>query len=1186
MLSKFSLLTKSLLVSSLLSCKTCLPHSATTTSLLPHYRQAAFFSRYRSALPSAATKTIPTGIAAAKSTSDNTNKSKAASNKPARKPSLMLSSSQVKETLSTRLQRALGDVSFEIVSDAFIKKHVRPGDKALLKTMIFETKQKEVIMVLVPKHYAVDPNKLTEHVGRKAALIYPEKLERVSGQKLGTIGPIACKTTPYAIIIDEAAMQGGLMLDKHKVYVGCGVRGYHLALNLQDLLKLTAARVIKVSTPPVESLANEFVDKDFAYNSNQSTSGKEESKEDILPKVESLAVSVTTPTLPSVVATKATNEVVVEATQEKGKKKKEKKEKKEKPATENKKNPDSDKKKSKVESKAETPVVETAADEVVFSSSKLRNTVNGKDVEELAKLLEAAKARKFHSEFKVSKKQTVADLLNVGTEKSGKTALHIAAWKAPIEMVKLLLDHGAEIDQYSTNSGNYGKSAIFYAITQYRDEVVQLLLERGASVLMVNNKGQTPRSLAVSHLQVETIMAIDQAEIKQLAKGKQWQNFYKVNVADANEVFGDLDPRFVPLDLVQQILNSNKRSRNSYIIDVDAAEATDDRQLPFALIKSTPQDTTIPLNTVVAEDPTATAELPRSILPTTVESRRLRYQIIASKQLESFQFDLRSTVYSIAKNKEIRALMENEQALLSLQDKYVTIQPSIINNISTASDEGTNNNTEAVGKKVKMKAYVLSKRKTSPAMAFVSIAPISTLVPLLSSMRKRKSSPRNPEYDYSPEEIQFATFLASRYGWKLDYDPSLAEHIDLNKLNNDGSYSMALVLGHDLRNYLGGLGMNNLLKNLNIGDIVEIEGDIESIGEGKPPLSSLQSFDFKEVQGEDLSIGNMLYDVQVNVKRCFIVETTNKWTEELPQPVVPPKEDNSNLPAISLDDITYWKSLEGAQPTPSSSRRSNHVFLVNDQHSTAHFEVVAKHILEQSQNIGEASAYTTSSTSLDNVVALDCEWKPSYLRKKDDNVELESVEEEQPVELLQLSTRYGVFLFDFPKLIADKSPSIPLLQEIFASENILKLGFHIGTDLQRIAVALTNHSSDATPSNNHHLFKSTLDIQVLSRVLEYHRIPKMTSLESICKTILRKRLDKSQQCSPWHERPWDEEQLQYAALDAAILMKLFDYHLKDIVRRVYIKREEDHHWHVSSVFNYLQVSSQLHPRGSNIQNDF
>ena len=71
------------------------------------------------------------------------------------------------------------------------------------------------------------------------------------------------------------------------------------------------------------------------------------------------------------------------------------------------------------------------------------------------------------------------------------------------------------IDIFAILSGNYGKSALFFAITRNRDEIVVEFLKRGAKVKIVNNKGQTPLSLAVSHLLEETILLIEAAEEEQ-----------------------------------------------------------------------------------------------------------------------------------------------------------------------------------------------------------------------------------------------------------------------------------------------------------------------------------------------------------------------------------------------------------------------------------------------------------------------------------------------------------------------------------------------------------------------------------------------------------------------------------------------------------------------------------------------
>lgn len=181
----------------------------------------------------------------------------------------------------------------------------------------------------------------------------------------------------------------------------------------------------------------------------------------------------------------------------------------------------------------------------------------GTSLKELSKMLRdaAGKKRKAGTVRSIIKQagDGFPEIVAVGTEGNfTKNALHLAAWKGDPESIELLIDAGTEhgldlVNAISTGNGNYGKTPIFYSITQDRDDVVKLLVGRGANLLIINNKGQSPCSMAVTHLQPETCQLMFAKEYEQIQSGVEFQNF-RLSYGD-NKQYGDLDPRV----LVDQI---------------------------------------------------------------------------------------------------------------------------------------------------------------------------------------------------------------------------------------------------------------------------------------------------------------------------------------------------------------------------------------------------------------------------------------------------------------------------------------------------------------------------------------------------------------------------------------------------------------------------------------------------------
>ncbi|KAL3937358.1 MAG: hypothetical protein SGBAC_007525 [Bacillariaceae sp.] len=177
---------------------------------------------------------------------------------------------------------------------------------------------------------------------------------------------------------------------------------------------------------------------------------------------------------------------------------------------------------------------------IISKAKLLRTTARKKGrAEMMAELVEEAlKTDEFCSLLKVSEHDGL-----------DKNALHLSAWRGDFEVVQMLVETAQKecpqldvVNMYSRGPGNYGKTPIFYALTQCREDVVRYLVEKGANLLHVNNKGQTPCSIAVSHFEKDMCDFLFETERQQLKNGGTFTNFRKSH--SDRKLYGDLDPRF------------------------------------------------------------------------------------------------------------------------------------------------------------------------------------------------------------------------------------------------------------------------------------------------------------------------------------------------------------------------------------------------------------------------------------------------------------------------------------------------------------------------------------------------------------------------------------------------------------------------------------------------------------------
>jgi prolyl-tRNA editing enzyme YbaK/EbsC (Cys-tRNA(Pro) deacylase) len=181
------------------------------------------------------------------------------------------------------------------------------------------------------------------------------------------------------------------------------------------------------------------------------------------------------------------------------------------------------------------------------------------------------------------------------------------------------------------------------------------------------------------------------------------------------------------------------------------------------------------------------------------------------------------------------------------------------------------------------------------------------------------------------------------------------------------------------------------------------------------------------------------------------------------------------------------------------------------------------------------------------LIGVDCEWKPSFM--------MISPNEPQPILLLQISIRAlkQVFLFDAQALfrpLRDPSETMTELEEaasdtlldLFSSRRLLKVGFQVSADLRRLASSYPHIPA-------FRVFHSVVEVSTFAkkamqmsktRNVKYHT----TSLSRVTEFLVGKTIDKGQQVSDWGIRPMSEEQIEYAALDAAVSPLLLEKSLQ------------------------------------------
>ncbi|CAK1603100.1 unnamed protein product [Parnassius mnemosyne] len=167
-----------------------------------------------------------------------------------------------------------------------------------------------------------------------------------------------------------------------------------------------------------------------------------------------------------------------------------------------------------------------------------------------------------------------------------------------------------------------------------------------------------------------------------------------------------------------------------------------------------------------------------------------------------------------------------------------------------------------------------------------------------------------------------------------------------------------------------------------------------------------------------------------------------------------------------------------------------------------------------------------------NVVSIDCEWKPSFGATQ------------SQVALIQIATDSYVYLID--TLIFNKKQYSSFWysfnKSLLDNAEIIKLGFGLEQDLKEIKASIVGLNNIKVKG------EGLLDISILWKnlincglSLQSNSNNGGNSLSSLVQTCFGLPLEKSEQCSNWELRPLRTTQIQYAALDAHVLLELYNY---------------------------------------------
>jgi hypothetical protein len=434
------------------------------------------------------------------------------------------------------------------------------------------------------------------------------------------------------------------------------------------------------------------------------------------------------------------------------------------------------------------------------------------------------------------------------------------------------------------------------------------------------------------------------------------------------------------------------------------------------------------------------------------------------------------------------------------------------------------------------------QRLAAPKPFFPVSPPDTAIAEVFLRTDKKTKNPLKPVLVSVVGRISGFRRMAKKYAF-IDLAPPMDQHgpTDHPWQSADSGQDMAvqLIAGETLFQTIGEVAGEEALKRFKVGQLILIEG--------------------KTNVGTRTSLGNW-----VDKKNLDIVLHSYSILEEVGSSMsdsaagAPVRQDAVSVPDSAAHILEKKRATRAPANPGMSYMRVSDIYGEPDEDKVKMVDTMeAVHSfgndVSQLHMFLTTTANTQQQQSLENpdssvsdiiqtgfkagLVGIDCEWRPSFYA--------ESSTIPQPVLLLQVCIHplKQIYLFDMQALLRplllpseemnDLEAAVSeVLGELFSSKRLIKTGFQVMQDFRRMAASYPHIPSFEMIHGI--LEASTLGKKVMHMSKQKNARAAVSSLSRFTERFLGLTLNKEEQISDWSIRPLTAEQMEYAALDAAV----------------------------------------------------